>query len=303
MSDEKDEGLVTVPQNVFGIKPKDRERRYIADPVKQKKWLEFNNLERNVLLARIRELNSRAEQILYIYVCHKTGAYMAGADTSKKRGPGRISDFYFHQWLDELAIQGIAYAARRPRYKGSNNYGGPHDKAYRWDEIEEVIELCLSKGLDIEVAAKVAAVGVKAVQNYLEHGIISPDEEVEKNVTDSDTPVPTSEPQPERKNDRGESEADILGQLAQATSSRDASIMARDRISADFVRVSAINRCADGDQDKPDFTKYYAEAQVVSRSTGEYTPYAAFVYFPQDMPEMAVKFMLSKWSEALARIL
>jgi len=284
---ELDTGVLeTVPQNLFGVNPVARPRPYLSSTEEQQRYMRFMGYERGVLTARIAELNSRAEQILYIYLCRKSESYLSVADRSISTA--RHADSYFYEWLDELAVQGVAYATKR----NSSTMG---KTIYRWDEIQKVIELCLSKGISEEIAAKVASVGVRAVASYLKYGVVSLDDMVESKSTSGDTVLP------EVEEARIAKEAAILEELASATSSRDASITARERIGTDYVRVSAINKDEDH-QDIPDFTRYNVEIQVVQRGTGEYTPYEARVYFKTDTPIMAVKFALAKWSEALSRI-
>lgn len=282
--------LETVPQNLFGISPIERARPYAESAEAQKTVLLFMGYERGVLLSRIAELNSRAEQILYIYLCRKSRAYLAIAD--RTINTSRQDDPYFYDWLDELATRGVAYASRR-------KHSMPGKPIYRWDEVQKVVDLCLSKGLPVEVAAKVASVGMRAVNMYLKYGIISLDEDAEgRDVVGA--LEPHRPPKPEETNDHNETQADILTEIANATSSRDASLLARDRVGSDYVRVSAINRGAS--VDIPGYVGYSAELQMVKHFTGEYTPFEVRVYFEEATPMQAVKFALGKWSEALSRI-
>lgn len=282
--------LETVPQNLFGVSPVDRPRPYLGDLASRESYMKFLGYERGVLTARIAELNSRADQILYIYLCRINKAYLAVADRSITTA--RPDDSYFYDWLDELYIQGVAYAARRP----SLNTG---KATYKWDEIQKVIDLCLAKGLDLETAAKVASVGVRAVEKYLRHGVISLDNRREIRAVGADT-LPPDDRELVDEIDQ-EQQADILKELAEATSSRGASMMARDRIGTDFARISAIHH--EKDSELPGFIRYSIEVQIVKLPNGDYTPYEARLYFEESTPIKVIKFTLTKLSESLSRIL
>jgi len=287
----EDAGLETVPQNVFGINPVNRVRPYISGQAEREAYMKFMGYERGVLTARIAELNSRADQILYIYLCRINEAYLAVAD--RTRTTTRVNDSYFYEWLDDLAVQGVAYATRRAN-------PGNYTFTYRWDEIQRTIDICLQKGLDLETAAKVASVGVKAVEKYLRHGIISLDEQNEARYIGADTAVPSNDPPQDLVDEiEKDNQADILRELSEATSSRGASMLARDRIGTDVVRVSAINRA--NEEDIPGFVKYDVEIQISKMHGTEYTPYNVRLYFERDTPMKAIKFTLAKLSEALSR--
>jgi hypothetical protein len=296
--EEEGQSLETVPQNLFGINPIIRKRPYLADMESRNAYMQFMGYERGVLTARIAELNSRAEQILYIYLCRINKAYLAA--TAENVIGTRREDTLFYEWLDELAVQGVAYATRRSMDQHHGQL-----PTYRWDGIQKIIEICLDKGLDLETAAKVASVGVSAVEKYLKSGIISLDEQQEARAIGKDTMLPKVPGEvdgrisPEEV-DR-ERQADILKELAEATSSRGATMLATDRIGTDFVKISAINR--EANSDIPGFVRYSIEAQIVKRITGEYTPYQTRFYAEEDAPIQVIKFILTKLSESLARTL
>ena len=282
-------GIVPVSQNLFGIADVQRTRPYMSSPAEQINFMRLLSYERSVLNARIKELNSRADQILYIYACRISKAYLAAADPRRRA----MDDTYFYEWLDELATQGIAYATRRT----SKNGGFP---IYRWDDIQKVLDVCLSKGLDLETSAKVASVGVEAVEKYLRNGIISLDEQAEARHVGRDTVVPEASEEISADEMENERQADVLKELAEATSTRGATIMARERIGSDYVRISAINK---GESDIAGFVRYDVEVQLVKKRSDEYTPYQSRTYFEEETPIQAIKFYLRKLSESLSRSL
>jgi hypothetical protein len=295
------EALETVPQNPFSISPVHRPRPYIGKLEDRKKYEEFMTLEHGVLSARIAELNSRAEQIMYIYLCRQHKLYLSVAN---RVTADRADDRFFYDWLDELYEAGVAYASKR------NSYDPGKTGIYRWDDIQNVIDVCLSKGLDLETAAKVATVGVKAVEKYIATGVISLDNVQEARHVIGDTNPPDNR---ESNEDAGEAldiltgdiekeqQADILAELATVKSSRGATLLAKARTDTTFARISAINRMQE--EILPGYIGYDVEVQEVVAATGEYTPFQTKMIFEKDTPIKLIKFQLAKMSVALSRTL
>jgi hypothetical protein len=294
------EALETVPQNLFSISPVRRPRPYIGKLENRKKYEEFMTLEHGVLSARIAELNSRADQIMYIHLCREHKLYLSVAN---RVTADRADDRFFYDWLDELYEAGIAYAGKR------NFYDADKPGIYRWDDIQQVIDICLSKGLDLETASKVATVGVKAVEKYLKTGVITLDTVQETRHVIGDTNLPDNRDPDEdaaevdilAEDVEKERQADVLAELATVRSSRGATMLAKARTDTTFARISAINRMAE--EILPGYIGYDIEVQEVVAATGEYTPFNTKWIAEKDTPIKLVKFVLAKLSLSLSRTL
>lgn len=291
MSDE--EFLPEIEENPYGIVPKNRggERPYLSTEKEREKWMQFNVLDRTVLNGRITELKGRVEQVQAIYLVKKNGLYLVSVDKLDHR---RQDDSYFRDWLNELAREGVAYGQSRLVKNGSTVL-----RKWTWDDVEEAIDICLSKGLDLEWACKVAVVGIKALKKYLETGIISIQSDEDERVVLVDDPQPGSI-NPQKSRYTKEEQAGFLMEIARSNSSRGATMIARDRTGTKWVGVANIWKEIH-EKKFGEYIDYNVGLELVS-ADGQPTPYESHIIFEPGTPPEVVTWALSRFNEKMAKV-